>query len=187
MTLLRQDLLVGRTVAVGGDVSQAVADLVARLGASVQALDGAGPVEAIVYGAGTAFADGGAPGLAAALEQTWDAIAEVAGGSMIPEGAGGSMIPEGAGGSMIPEGAGGKIVLISPRAGAGRHAEAARAGLENLARTLSIEWARFGITATTIAPGKSTREHDVALLVTFVLSHAGDYFSGCRFELGAVG
>jgi NAD(P)-dependent dehydrogenase (short-subunit alcohol dehydrogenase family) len=177
MTLLRQDLLVGRTVAVGGDVSQAVADLVARLGASVQALDGAGPVEAIVYGAGTAFADGGAPGLAAALEQTWDAIAEVAGGSMIPEGAGGSM---------IPEGAGGKIVLISPRAGAGRHAEAARAGLENLARTLSIEWARFGITATTIAPGKSTREHDVALLVAFVLSHAGDYFSGCRFELGAV-
>jgi NAD(P)-dependent dehydrogenase (short-subunit alcohol dehydrogenase family) len=77
-------------------------------------------------------------------------------------------------------------VLIAPAAGAGRYADATRAGLENLARTLSIEWARYGITVTAIAPGVATRDEDIALLVAFLLSPAGDYYSGCRFELGAV-
>ena len=36
------------------------------------------------------------------------------------------------------------------------HADAARAGLENLARTLSIEWARYAITLVAIAPGRAT-------------------------------
>ena len=36
----------------------------------------------------------------------------------------------------------GRILYIAPRPGAGAHAEAMRAGLENLARTLSTEWAR---------------------------------------------
>jgi NAD(P)-dependent dehydrogenase (short-subunit alcohol dehydrogenase family) len=170
--LLREDLLAGRTVAVGPGVSSVVTGLLSELGASVCGLDGAaggGAVGAIVHDAGPAFAEGGgAEALAAALEQTWDAVAAVAAGSL------------------IPEGAGGKVVLIAPRAGAGRHAEAARAGLENLARTLSIEWARYGITATAIAPGATTREEDVASLVAYLLSGAGDYFSGCRFELGAV-
>jgi NAD(P)-dependent dehydrogenase (short-subunit alcohol dehydrogenase family) len=77
-------------------------------------------------------------------------------------------------------------VLISPAADAGPHAEAARAGLENLARTLSVEWARYGITVTAMAPGASTTEAELTDLVCFVLSRAGDYFSGCRFDLGAV-
>jgi NAD(P)-dependent dehydrogenase (short-subunit alcohol dehydrogenase family) len=177
--LLREDLLAGRTVAVGPGVSAVVTGLLSGLGASLRALDGAagaaaggavgGAVGAIVHDAGPEFAEGGgAEALAAALEQTWDAVAAVAAGSL------------------IPEGAGGKVVLIAPRAGAGRHAEPARAGLENLARTLSIEWARYGITATAIAPGATTSEDDVALLVAYLLSSAGDYFSGCRFELGAV-
>ena len=44
------------------------------------------------------------------------------------------------------------IVLIAPPPG-DAHAEAARAGLENMARTLSIEWARRGIRPVAIAPG----------------------------------
>jgi hypothetical protein len=49
-----------------------------------------------------------------------------------------------------------------------------------------VEWARFGITATSIAPGPSTRDAEIATLVAFLVSPAGGYFSGCRFELGAV-
>ena len=37
------------------------------------------------------------------------------------------------------------------------HARATRAGLENLARTTSIEWARYGITTVAITPGAGTR------------------------------
>ena len=46
---------------------------------------------------------------------------------------------------------GGLVVVIAPAPGAGEHAEAARAGLENLARTLSIEWARFATRAVAVA------------------------------------
>ena len=55
--------------------------------------------------------------------------------------------------AFLPDGHGGRIVYIAPPPDAGEHADAARAGLENLARTLSIEWARHGITVVTIAPG----------------------------------
>jgi NAD(P)-dependent dehydrogenase (short-subunit alcohol dehydrogenase family) len=87
---------------------------------------------------------------------------------------------------MIGDGAaeGGKIVMIAPRAGAGDFAEAAAAALENLARTLSVEWARHGITATALAPGAETTDAELAELVSFLVSPAGDYFSGCRFDLG---
>lgn len=70
---------------------------------------------------------------------------------------------------------GGKIVLVAPRDDA-----PVRAALENLARTLSIEWARFGITPTAILPGA---DEDVAELVAFLASPAGDYYSGCAFTL----
>jgi NAD(P)-dependent dehydrogenase (short-subunit alcohol dehydrogenase family) len=53
-----------------------------------------------------------------------------------------------------------------------------------VARTLSIEWARYAITATMIAPGAASGDGDVAALVSFLCSPAGDYYSGCRFELG---
>ena len=45
-------------------------------------------------------------------------------------------------GALIPAGAG-KCVLIAPRPDRGPFAGAARAALENLARTLSVEWARL--------------------------------------------
>jgi NAD(P)-dependent dehydrogenase (short-subunit alcohol dehydrogenase family) len=76
------------------------------------------------------------------------------------------------------------IVLVAPPPG-DAHAEAARAGLENMARTLSIEWARRGIRPVAITPGATTSPAEVAELVAYLASPAGAYFSGCRFELGA--
>ena len=69
----------------------------------------------------------------------------------------------------------GKVVLVAPRDDVPQ-----RAALENLARTLSVEWARYGITATAVLPGS---DDDVAQLVAFLASPAGDYYSGCAFSL----
>ena len=56
---------------------------------------------------------------------------------------------------MIDAEAGGKLLLIAPPpSDAG--AEAARAGIENLARTLSVEWARYGIRTAALLPGEAT-------------------------------
>jgi citronellol/citronellal dehydrogenase len=78
---------------------------------------------------------------------------------------------------------GGRIVYLAPAPGAGEHACAACAGLENLARTLSIEWARHAITVVTIAPGDATSEQEVAALTAYLASPAGCYFSGCLLDL----
>ena len=59
-------------------------------------------------------------------------------------------------------------------------AEAARAALENLARTLSIEWARYGIRTTALTPGAEWSDDDVGDLVAYLVSPGGDYFSGAR-------
>jgi NAD(P)-dependent dehydrogenase (short-subunit alcohol dehydrogenase family) len=88
---------------------------------------------------------------------------------------------------MIDAPGGGKVVFLAPSPEGGRHAGAARAALENLARTLSIEWSRHHIRATTIAPGVRTGASDVASLVVYLGSPAGDYFSGCVFTLEATG
>ncbi|MDX6643574.1 MAG: hypothetical protein QOD76_1536 [Solirubrobacteraceae bacterium] len=87
-------------------------------------------------------------------------------------------------GAMIEAQDGGKIVFVAPAPDAGPHAEVARAALENLARTLSIEWARYAIRPTAVLPGARTTEHEVSGLVTYLASPAGDYFSGCVFSLG---
>jgi NAD(P)-dependent dehydrogenase (short-subunit alcohol dehydrogenase family) len=85
--------------------------------------------------------------------------------------------------AFLPAAEGGRIVYLAPRADAGEHAEAACAGLENLARTLSIEWARYGITTVTIAPGAQTPAGEVATLTAYLASPAGAYFSGCLLDL----
>jgi hypothetical protein len=78
---------------------------------------------------------------------------------------------------------GGKLLLIAPPpSDAG--AEAARAGLENLARTLSVEWARYGIRTAALLPGEATDPAEVAELAGYLASRAGDYFSGCHFRMG---
>jgi NAD(P)-dependent dehydrogenase (short-subunit alcohol dehydrogenase family) len=160
MTVLRPDLLDGRAIALTG-VSQPVQDALQRLGARTE-----GEFDAIVYDARDAFGDGGREGLATASAQAWTTIRELAAETMIP--------------AQRP----GKVVLIAPRPDAGAFAQASRAALENLARTLSVEWARYGITATAITPGAATTDEQLGELVCFLVSPAGDYFSGCRFSLG---
>jgi NAD(P)-dependent dehydrogenase (short-subunit alcohol dehydrogenase family) len=79
----------------------------------------------------------------------------------------------------------GRIVYLAPggRDRFGEHADAARAGLENLGRTCSTEWARHGITTVTIAPGQTTTASEVAALCAYLASPAGAYFSGCLLDL----
>lgn len=179
MTAFRPQLLAGQAVALAGR-SDAVGHALAQLGARVVHL-GELPAEedrlgewarshgfdAVVFDAAEAFAAGGQDGLRACSERAWAAVREVATGSLI------------AGEH------GGKIVLIGPRPDAGPFAEAARSALENLARTLSTEWARHRVTATMIAPGTGTTDAHVAQLVCYLISPGGDYFTGCRFSLSA--
>ncbi len=178
MTVLRQGLLDGRAIAVAGGAAPAIARSLAGLGARVEEVDpslgedavkdwaaGAAPLHGLVYDSGPAFAVGGQPGLQDALERAWIATRGVATGALIPAGAG-------------------KVLLIAPRPGAGSFVAAARAALENLARTLSVEWARHGVTTVALAPGARTRDEELAGLVSFLVSPAGEYFSGCVLELG---
>lgn len=73
----------------------------------------------------------------------------------------------------------GRILLLAPRDDA-----LIAAGLENLARTLSVEWARFGIRVTALVPAGRATDDQLATLVAFLCSPAGGYYSGCRFDLG---
>jgi NAD(P)-dependent dehydrogenase (short-subunit alcohol dehydrogenase family) len=93
--------------------------------------------------------------------------------------------------AFIDAGRAGRVVYLAPASAADgsqrtAHADAARAGLENLARTLSIEWARYGVTLVTIAPGESTSSGEVAAVAAFLGSPAGAYYSGCLFDLGGL-
>lgn len=110
--------------------------------------------------------------------------------------------------AFIPQGDGGKVVSItlSPHQGMPGmvHSGAARAAVENMMRTLSIEWSRFGIRLCAIAPGQFETEtlktkypaelveamprtvplgrlgrpEEIAWLVAYLASPAGDFFSG---------
>ena len=184
MSLLRADLLQGRRIALAGDPAEALGDELVGLGAEVVRLplqglgedeervgewaSGQAPLSALVYRAGARFGQGGEEALRATLDEAWATVREVAVGALIEA-----------------DGPG-KIVLIAPRAGAGPLARAAAAGLENLARSLSVEWARHQVTAVMVAPGEGT-ETELATLVAFLASEGGGYLSGCRVELGAVG
>lgn len=82
------------------------------------------------------------------------------------------------------------------------HSSAARAGVESLTRTLAVEWGRYGIRLTAVAPGivhtaawerygldpaqvstvvplgRLQAAEEVAALVAFLASPGGDYISG---------
>lgn len=190
--LLRPGLLGGVRIAVagipGGEFGEAIARRCSQLGADVRSLavddlgeeavaaavqtlvDDLGAVDALVNDGASLFAarGDGAEGLRACLDRCWAATHALANGAF------------------IPGERGGRVVNIAPRADAGAHAAAASAGLENLARTLSIEWARHAIVTTTVAPGTPAEADAVADLVSFLLSPAGAYYSGCLFSLGTV-
>jgi citronellol/citronellal dehydrogenase len=114
--------------------------------------------------------------------------------------------------AFIPAG-GGKIlsVTLSPHNGMPGmvHSGAARAAVENMMRTLSIEWARFGVTTCAIAAGqfatetlltkyprevvaqvahsipvgRTGRPEEVAWLLAYLASPAGDFFSGTTITI----
>jgi NAD(P)-dependent dehydrogenase (short-subunit alcohol dehydrogenase family) len=177
--VLRGELLSGRTVALAGGVAPDVCSSLASLGAALRELPSseldddraedwvrsAAPVHALVASVG-ALETAEAGRLDCALDRTWTAVRAVTAGALIP-------------------GGGGKVVLLGPPPHAGAHASALRAGIENLARTLSVEWARHAVTVTAIMPGERTDDGQIATVVAYLLSPAGDYFSGCRLELGA--
>jgi citronellol/citronellal dehydrogenase len=102
-------------------------------------------------------------------------------------------------------------VTISPHNGMPGmvHSGAARAAVENMMRTLSIEWSRFQIKLCAVAAGQFDTEavrtkyprevaenvprtvplqrlgrpEEMAWLIAFLASPAGDFFSGCVITL----
>ncbi len=114
--------------------------------------------------------------------------------------------------AFIPQ-ARGKVlsVTLSPHNGMPGmvHSGAARAAVENMMRTLSVEWSRFGITLVSLAAGQFDtdtlrtkyprevveavpgtvpagrlgREQEWGWLVAYLASPAGDFFSGTTITL----
>jgi hypothetical protein len=195
--LLRADLLEEQVVAGAGagagGIGGAVAARCAALGAATPALGAPlldeqavtraaaalGWVDTLACDAAGPFAaaGGGLDGMRAGLDGAWNATRAVANAAWRPAG-------ESEAGAASPRpAAGGKLVLLAPRPRAGAHAAALAAALENLARTLSVEWARYGIRTTAILPGDGASDEELATLVAYLASPAGDYFSGCAFTL----
>jgi hypothetical protein len=168
--VLRPGVLEGVRFAVApsGDLGAAVAERLTALGAARDDLaappddraalpDDLAARVLVVDGAAAFFAATGVAAVRAALDGAWDVIQPLATAPML-------------------------IVILAPPPGDAHH-EAARAGLENLARTLSIEWARLGIRPVAVHPGAATPAGEVAELAAFLASPAGAYYSGCRFDL----
>ena len=114
--------------------------------------------------------------------------------------------------AFIPQG-GGKVlsVTLSPHNGMPGmvHSGAARAAVENMMRTLATEWARFGIRTCALAAGqfktetlmtkypqvvvdnlersipigRAGRSEEMAWLVAYLASPAGDFFSGTTITI----
>jgi NAD(P)-dependent dehydrogenase (short-subunit alcohol dehydrogenase family) len=114
--------------------------------------------------------------------------------------------------AFIPQG-GGKVlsVTLSPHNGMPGmvHSGAARAAVENMMRTLAVEWARFGIKTCALAAGQFMTEtmmtkypqvvvdnlersipigragqpEEMAWLVAYLASPAGDFFSGATITI----
>lgn len=131
------------------------------------ALERLGAIDMLIVDAAGLFVAAPAPraALLAPLQSAWSVTRAVANAAF------------------IERGRGGRIALLAPAPGAGAHADAAGAGLENLARTLSIEWARYAITPVAIAPGAHTPPEQTAALTAYLASPAGAYFSGCLLDL----
>ena len=163
--LFATGLLRGRSIAVAGCSPAPVAETLVALGARVCRVDQSvihddGQLAERVRAAAPLHAlVGGEEEVS--LAATWAAVSTVAAEAFIPRGEG-------------------RIILLA----AGPAADVVAAGLENLARTLSVEWARFGITAVAIATGAATTDEQLAQVVAFLCSEAGAYYSGCRFDLG---
>jgi len=181
--VFRAGLLTGTTIALTGGAHELLDDRLGRLDAQVAVApaelardedqllawaQGKPELRALVHDSRPSFAQGGTDRLQSSIEEAWIAARAVATGALLA--------------ADEP----GKLVFVAPAPDAGEHAQAARAALENLSRTLSVEWARFRVTAVTIWPGTATTDEELADLASFLVSEAGGYFTGCRFELGSV-
>ncbi len=180
MTSLRAELLEGQGIALV-EPGEGIASALRELGARVETWEGRDhpeddevgswarerlPLRAVVYDARGSFRGGGPEALTRTMHQAWLAVREVAVGALI--------------GASEP----GKVVLIGPVPESGPHAQAAGAALENLVRTLSVEWARYGVTTVMVAPRPGADESRLAELVGFLCSPAADYLSGTRLDVG---
>lgn len=177
--LLRPHLLDGRLVALGGGVGVdgAIGAAATALGARTSQLPVIADEDAmaaavdprtdvLVHDLRPAFARPGDDRLRTALDLAWVTVRAVANAAF------------------IPDARGGKVTLIAPAPADAPEAAGVRAAAENLARTLSIEWARHGIVTVAIAPGAETTDAEIAALAAYLASPAGDYWSGCRVALG---
>ena len=146
----------------GRSSATAVAAILERHGSIGTLVNDAGGA----YRAALAAGGHGEDALRSALDGSWNATRSVANGAFIG-------------------GPGGKVIHLCPPTDAGPLAGATAAALENMARTLSIEWARYGIRICAIVPAADVPPAQIAQLAAFLASMAGDYYSGCRFDLGA--
>ena len=189
--LLRPGVLEGTSILVGWLASQRAGESGAPAARNV--LDDCAALGARVHDCGL----GGLPdGAEAACEQLSSPASLVLDGATFFAGAGAGRAGLGAclelawaytrivvAGALLPRGLGGRVIYLAPAPHAGPSADAARAGLENLARTLSIEWARHAVTTVAVAPGESTSAGELAALAAYLASPAGAYFSGCLLDL----
>jgi len=179
--VLRTGVLGGRTIALAG-VDEGVRAALETLGAttfglsadgvlplrSPSAPEGPAPrVDTLVADTRGAFesAGRGYPGLRAAVDGAFAMARDVAVEHW------------------IDQPGGGQVVLLAPAPGAGAHAQAARAALDNLVRTLSTEWARHEVTTVAVLAGDATSESTIAELVAWLVSPAGAYLSGTALTL----
>ncbi len=200
--LLRAGLLDGVTVLLAGAAADAstgedatpsyalaVGEVCGSLGARTLALalEEPAPAEAdvLVYDGAAAFGAAGADARVAlreCLDGAWQATHAVANAAFIEPARGGRIVYVAPPAGGVAEAAA-AADADADASGASAHADAARAGLENLARTLSIEWARYGVTTVAIAPGARTPAGEVAALCAYLASPAGEYYSGCLLDL----
>lgn len=166
--ILRPGLLAGVRVAIDAPAESNLFPELQSLGAEVTPVDGE-PTALVLDCSG--WLPGPEPGtepLQQLLDRVWQAVEAVANRAF------------------IAAGEGGQIVFVAPAQRDRFGVPAAVAALENLSRTLSVEWARYRITVSTVAPTELTSDAHLATLVAYLLSSAGAYFSGARLDLNAL-
>jgi NAD(P)-dependent dehydrogenase (short-subunit alcohol dehydrogenase family) len=184
-TLLRPGLLQGISLLLAGPptplvsaVERAFSELGARVctclpgGEDEAAIDaavaGMGSIDMLILDGAGLFEHGAPSALRACLDSAWNVTRAVVNHAFLPFDRGLRMR---------------RVIYLAPAPDAGEHALAARAGLENLARTLSVEWARHDINLIAIAPGAATSVQELAAIAAYLASPAGAYFSGCLLDL----
>lgn len=128
-----------------------------------------GGADVLVVDAASPFAaeGGGYRGYRRALDGTWTVVRAVARAAWLAS----------------PD-TGGALILVAPAPAAGSQAEAARAALESLTRTLAVEWARHGVRTAAILPADGADPEAVAGLACFLASSGGAYVSGAVLRPG---